>query len=334
MADQIPTRYGPLNRILAAGIRQIIEMMAWPALIALTEVHMTLRDIGAASGVGKGKLELPFARWGRFMIEIFGPDEGYLLDTELDPDAAEKMAQEMIELYGSGPWLAVSDSAFAVPAIQRSVSVFLSAEADRLLTHPACPPPAQARTSVPGLEHTSTSALDRASLLNHWADAGKWDAVGVCAFLASKDREQIAATWLTDPLRTRHSAHFRDRWHGEHAPAPARQSPEDVFEPTSAERTDDWDGNAEIETFVRPRQRRPSSSVAVAAAAIVADVVVIAFASVTLLSSPTMIAVAGAVVALVYALSRLVGDILVQKSQHETGDHHRGYVSRSLAHRG
>lgn len=84
MADQVLTKYGPLDLSIAAVVRQRLERMLLVVFVDLSEANLALAGTGGTTGADI--VESPASRWARLMIELFGEHESQLLHQRGDID--------------------------------------------------------------------------------------------------------------------------------------------------------------------------------------------------------------------------------------------------------
>jgi NitT/TauT family transport system substrate-binding protein len=76
VAEHIETRFGTINRSLAAAIRHGLEVsIFYPVLGPLNEVHGRLLAAGTTMGLADRLAEPPSQRWSELMTNVFGGDE-------------------------------------------------------------------------------------------------------------------------------------------------------------------------------------------------------------------------------------------------------------------
>jgi hypothetical protein len=73
MLDSIPTRFGPVDGVLALAARHAISVVATPALLVLDDLHLRLGIAEISTGVVP-PCERPTDRWFRHMRDLFRRD--------------------------------------------------------------------------------------------------------------------------------------------------------------------------------------------------------------------------------------------------------------------
>jgi len=73
VVDLIRTRFGELDRRLAAAVRHALEVAVFfPALAPLNDVHLRLTSMADLLGAEDVPAEPPSHRWGQHMVDLFG----------------------------------------------------------------------------------------------------------------------------------------------------------------------------------------------------------------------------------------------------------------------
>ncbi|MGW4125063.1 hypothetical protein [Nocardia sp. NPDC004711] len=177
--SQLSTRYGPLTLELAAGVRQIAERAVQPVLLASLNTAVMEFDRPPGDGVmvifaepSNAEHASPslYEKWGRVMTEIFGHEQGFLLDL--------RVTEHDVPIIDAD-W-AQTDATIA--DILRTAGMFLAVHAGQMRAHG---------------DECADEAFDRALMLNRWAADGVWNAVSVYEFLTHEDPESVAVHWLS-----------------------------------------------------------------------------------------------------------------------------------------
>ncbi|ATL67305.1 hypothetical protein CRH09_14965 [Nocardia terpenica] len=123
MADQVLTKYGPLDIDVAAVVRQQLERRTCSVLVPLTEAHLTLIELDKCEK-GDGAADSPSCRWRQLMVELFGERQSDLLEWKSTSDATHCAARPRSPLDEPEPHVRV------VRNVLSTVCVFLVAEAN------------------------------------------------------------------------------------------------------------------------------------------------------------------------------------------------------------